>query len=541
MENLHIKAFLDFELTRKMEAFTINALPEEAYQSDFNMMYIANIETEEEDGIKYQTAVECDDTFFLSVLNDFGNIDYSIIKTIHVAGVFESDFEVMEFYPDPAEMYRYANYYEGKPIPIGGGFLEIAYSPFGVTKIEMINGDELQVYGNGRIKVDSNMIGFKGYSQIPKVQKMLSNDFLKIVKLAIYTRYKQNAHKKFNLNIFSPSMKIISEPIDGQVDISESRLIMYTRGDLVLNQNNIPVALIDLKNNFEMPAEVERGEESNLFDIDKMVRVTQHNFIDASHVGEHISGNFSIHVVNTIYEYANRGSIIFEMGYGLTSSGYQTHHLTLFVDNSGILCYNGQYSDEWVSTGFLVEKNIENIFTLTVENQKYDESDEDENVIFIHANGRQIWPEKKMYTATEKIYVWRSMEAYRTYSEVCMSLPSPHPVSGGLDSKTICAKKLLHESGFQTLENLTSIYQMYLDRPRPGKADPVDIIFGDTDNETIEKIFFGQDSEKDVFDSEYYLNGAFSEIAVFSPSLERDEIENMHLLNILKNTSVKID
>ena len=131
------------------------------------------------------------------------------------------------------------------------------------------------------------------------------------------------------------------------------------------------------------------------------------------------------------------------------------------------------------------------------------------------------------------------MEAFRTYSEVCMLLPSPHPINGGLDAKDVCAKKLLHESGFLTLDSLLNVYELYLNRPIPVSADLNDIVLGSDDNTTIKKVFFGQDSEKDIFDSEYYFDGSFSEIALLSPGLKKDEIEKIHLINITKSTSIK--
>jgi hypothetical protein len=136
VEKLEIHSYLDFELTRKLEALVVNALPENTYMSDFNMLYIANIDIEEEEGVQYQTAVECEDTFFMSILNDFGNIDYRPIKTIHVADIFETDFERTSYYPDPSEMHNFSNYYEGREIPEGGGYIDVAFSPFGVTTIE---------------------------------------------------------------------------------------------------------------------------------------------------------------------------------------------------------------------------------------------------------------------------------------------------------------------------------------------------------------------------------------------------------------------
>jgi len=239
MEKLQINSYLDFELTHKLEALVINALPEQTYMSDFNMLYIANIEIEEgEDGVKYQVAAECDDTFLMSIVNDFGNIDYRAIKTVHAAGVFESDFEVMEFYPTDDDIHHYSNYNKFRNIPSDGDFLEVAISPFGVTVIEMLNGDEIRLFGNGRVRVEYEMIGFKGYKQVPKVQKILSNDILKILKMAIYTRYNNQMHRRYSLNIFSPTMKIIQEPIAGQFTLDDDRIKMYLRDTTHLDSNN---------------------------------------------------------------------------------------------------------------------------------------------------------------------------------------------------------------------------------------------------------------------------------------------------------------
>lgn len=540
MTNLKINAYLDFELTRKLEAFVVNALPEQSYRSDFNMLYLANLDVQDEDGTYFQEAAECDDTFLLSITNDFGNLDYKLIKTIHVADIFESDYEVMEFIPSDSNLNKYSNYHKNNHIPVGGGVMNIAFSPFGVTVVKMLNGDTLSVYGNGELKVTSEMIGFEKYVSIPRVDKIMSNDMLKIVKLAIYTRYETFSHGEYSINIFSPTMRMVREEIKSHIEVEEDRVISYLRDKVIFAEDGRIEGLQELKTGALIPASVDKGPESNINGIKNVIRVKPTGFIDLSAYGDSLKDTFSIHTIVSIYEYSNRGSIIFECGYGVTPSGFQTHHLTLFINNIGELCYNGQYSDEWISTGYIFRKNFETIVTVTMENQKYDEDDADEYVIFIHVNGKQIWPNKRMYTKTEKIYIWRAMEAFRTYNDVCMKLPSPHPINGGLDSKTICAKKLLQESGFITTENLMSVYQLYVDRPRPSKADPVDFVFGSDENTTIKKVFFGQDSEKDLIDREYYLDGGFSEILLVSPSLGREEIDALHLLNILKIPSVKI-
>jgi len=102
MSGVPINAYLDANLTKKLESFVINAIPQQTYRSDFNLIYIANIDTSvDENGNLIQTYITSDDSIFLAITNDFGHIDYTNIKTIHVAGAYETDFETTSFYPDP--------------------------------------------------------------------------------------------------------------------------------------------------------------------------------------------------------------------------------------------------------------------------------------------------------------------------------------------------------------------------------------------------------------------------------------------------------
>ena len=534
-----INAYLDSELTMRLESFVINALPKLSKQSDFNMIYLANIEIKEENGIRTQTSVYSDDTIFLSISNDFGEIDFDLIKTIHVPGVLTSDFEEMSYTPTSADMHLFANYYEGKEVPVGGGYLQVAICPFGINTIEFLNGDTVQIFGTGKVPISREQRGFKRYANIPKVDKILSNDYFKILKLAIYTRYNQYAHRKYSLNIFSPTMRVEEEEIRDQFLITDPLIKLYIQNDIVV-QNDGSMFLRNLKDNTLVQAKVSKGDVSNLYGLGNMVKVDPDGYIDTSPIGQDLGDEFSIHTNVLLTEYAHRGTTIFEFAYGITDSGFQTHHITLWADKDGILRYNTQHSDEHESTGYKLKLDMEHAITFTIENQKFDEQDDDEYTVFIHVDGKQIWPKKPMLTPTEKIYLWRAKEAYRTFTEVCMLLPAPHPISGGVDAKGICAKKLLHESGFITLENLKAVYQLYLNRPRASRADPNTIKLNSEDHTMIEKMFFGQDSEKDTFDSEYYLKGQFSEIIAFSPSLNREQIELIHLLNTIRSTSVKL-
>ena len=124
------------------------------------------------------------------------------------------------------------------------------------------------------------------------------------------------------------------------------------------------------------------------------------------------------------------------------------------------------------------------------------------------------------------------------YNNVCLKLPAPHPISGGDDPKSTCVIKLLHESGFMNFETLQKVYQLYLDRPRANKADLNDIIIGTTENSDIEGVMVGQDVKRDVLDNEYYMNGEYSEVIVFSPPLNVVEILESHLLNTTKIPTV---
>ena len=535
-----INAYLDFELTKKLESFVINALPEQTYRSDFNMMYIANIDITEEDNIRYQASVTSEDTFFISINNDLGHIDFDIIKTIHIAGVLESDFEVMDYYPAAGEISKFANFYEGNEVPPGGGYLHIAICPFGVNKVELLNGDIIHIYGTGKYRITTLQRGFKGYSQIPKVPEILSNDFFKILKLAIYTRYIEYSHRKYTLNLFSPTMTVVQKEIEGQIPIDDPRLIFYNKASVTVDAATDSTYIVDDKSGAETLSSFTTGEESILHGIGNMIRVQKHGFIDLSEYADSIGDEFSIHMNVVVNNYANRGSVLFELGYGVTNVGFQTHHITLWLNKDGYVMYNTQYSDEWVNTGFQLKTDFEHTITFTVENQKYDADDDNEYMSFIHINGKQIWPEKNMLSPTEKIYLWRSMEAFRTYTDVCMKLPAPDPINGGLDAKMVCAKKLLHESGFITLDNMLGVYELYLRRPKANDADLNEIIIGSEENTMVKKMFFGQDSEKDIFDDQYYFDGQFAEIAIFSPALKRDEIEMAHLLNIIRSETVKV-
>jgi hypothetical protein len=530
---------MDGELKMKLESLVISALPELSKQSDFNMLYLANIDIEVEDGVRKQISIESDDSVFLSISNDFGYLDWDMIKTIHVPGVISSDFEVMSYTPLPENIHMFATYYEGREVPVGGGYMHVAICPFGVNKIELLNGDVIQIFGTGRIPISAAQRGFKRYSEIPKVDKILSNDYFKILKIAIYTRYRQYQHRKYSLNVFSPSMKVVKEEIVGQIPLTSQKLLAYSNTNTETDNNN-NILLVDEKNGVRFPISFSQGDPSNLYGIGKMLAITKDDYIDLSAIGPQMGDEFTIHLNLTISNYANRGTVLCELGYGVTSVGFQTHHITLWLDKHGELRFNGQYSDEHLGTGCFLKKHIEHSISLTLENQKFDETDDNEYMFFIHVNGKQVWPSKSMLTPTEKIYLWRAKEAYRTLTEVCAMLPAPHPVSGGLDAQGVCAKKLLQESGFITTEKLKDVYTMYLQRPRASKADVGEIELNSTDNTTLKKFFVGQDSEKDVFDNEYYFDGQISEIGIFSPPLNREEIELAHLLNIIRSTSVKV-
>jgi len=541
MTSIPINAYLDANLTRKLESFVITALPQQTYRSDFNLLYIANIDTSmDEDGSLSQVYITSEDSIFLAITNDFGHIDYTNIKTIHVAGAYETDFEVMSYYPEPEDLSKFANYYEGNEVPPGGGTLNVAFCPFGGNKIELLNGDIVHIFGNGSIQITPEQRGFKGYYQIPKVDKILSSGYYKIIKLAIYSRYSEFQRRKYTLNIFSPTMKVNTETIDGQFPLDKDNLIGYWTNILVRDENSGYSFLKDHKTSDLFLCDARKGAQSLLTGIGAMVKYDKYSFLDLSNTGNSLGSEFSIHMGVMINEYSNRGTILFEMGYGLTDSGFQTHKITLWVNPDGELCFNCQYNNEYQNTKFKMELDKEHIVTFTIENQKLDEEDEDEYVAFIHVNSSQVWPEERMLTRDEKTYIWRAKEAWRVYNDVCMKLPTPHPVQGGVDAKSVCAKKLLEESGFVTYDNVMKVYDLYQHRPQASQYDLGDLKIGETEDTSIKRFFVGQDSEKDLLDEEYYFKGQISEIALFSPALSREDIEYLHLLNIIRIPSVRI-
>lgn len=534
-----MEAYIDFELTKKLEAFVVNALPQRSKQSDFNIIYLANLEVGEEDGILRQSAIETDDSIFMTFVNEFGNIDYEFIKMAHVVGVLESDFELISYIPDFSDIKKFANYYEGHEVPVGGDYLQIAFCPFGINVIELLNGDEIEIFGTGRHKITREQRGFKSYVEIPKVNKILSNDFYKILKLAIYTRYSQYSGNTISMNVFSPSMRTIEEEIQGRIPISDDRLISYITGGLERTENGVTYVR-DKKTDQLHRADVNYGSTSALAGLGPMISVSKSGFIDLSSIGTSIRDGFSVHINFSITEFANRGTVIAEMGYGYTDDGFNTHTISLYTNPDGEIIYNMRFVDEWINTGFVLRDSFEHTITLTSENQKYDELDEDEFVTFIHVDGQQIWPKQEMLKPTEKVYLWRALQAYEVYTNVCTKLPSPHPVSGGEDPKGVCVKKLLHESGFMTIEALQNVYQLYLNRPRANAADLNDIIIATTDHSEIEGVIFGQDVKRDIIDEEYYMIGEYSEIAIFSPPLSVIEIQDIHLLNTTKIPSIEL-
>ena len=202
MYNGKMTAYLDFELTQRLESFVINALPQRSRQSDFNMIYLASLEVDAEDGKLHQSTINSEDSMFLTFINEFGRIDYEFIKMAHIAGVIESDFEIMSYLPSLEDMPKFANYYIGKEVPIGGGFLQFAICPFGINKVQLLNDDEIEVYGNGRVWITDEQRGFKKYLEIPKVDKVLGHNYYKILKLAIYTRYSQFTGSTLSMNLY---------------------------------------------------------------------------------------------------------------------------------------------------------------------------------------------------------------------------------------------------------------------------------------------------------------------------------------------------
>ena len=539
-----ISAFMDSELNHKLESLVLNLLPARTHSSDLNMLYIAETDVVSDTGTPSQTIVKSEDTFFVSVVDEAGFINFENIKLLHVPGVLASDYTSISVYPSIENMKYFSTYYEGREVPSIGGFMDFAFSPFTKNTIEMLNGDLIDIYGRGRIKITAEQRGLKGYKSVPEVKEILTSNSFKILPLALYSKYSAELGNTLSLSMFSPTMRVETEEVDGQLELTSDQILSYmnTNGAYFGDVGSV----IDQKNDFLVPTvNTTAGTDSKLYKQDKQVYVHPNGYIDASHLKDLITPDFSIHTNFTLRNLALRGTIIFEIGYAKGSATNFTREVSLWVNPDGYIMYNCAHLNESINTGTVLKLDIENTITFTVQNGKFDELDNDEYITFIHLNGKQIWPAAKMIYEYQKDYLWKALTAWKVYNEVCANMPAPPPVTGGLDARQICVKKLLHESGFETVEALYDIYQLYLDRPRASKADldgyKLNYLSEEDGNiydSRIEKVAFGQDAYLDTVDPAYASDIEFSDILV-TKAMSKKQIEVAHLLNTITIPAIK--
>jgi len=545
-----ITAYLDSRLTKRLESLTLNLIPSQTHSSDFSILYIAETDVKDDDGYPTHTRITSGDSIFVSVIDESGFINFENIKLLHVPGVFETDFETIEYYPSNENMHLFSTYYEGREVSSLGGWMDFAFCPFGINTIEFLDGSTMDIYGRGRIWIEKHQRGLKGYKSIQKIPEILSFSYYKVLKLAIYSKFSWNISNTFSLNLFSPSMQIKQERIDNMLKLSNNKITAYiTSKNGTFGEDGF---VVNQKDNQLLPCKnISVGEKSEYYGIGEKINISKVGYIDATKIKDSISDEFTIHLNCVVSEYAPRGTMLFEIGYAKGSTGLPTRFVTLWLNSDGFICYNTSFMNEATNTEIKFQKDIESSITFTVSSEKYSEEDAEEFTTFIHFNGKQIWPKETMPYEYQREYLWKGMTAWKTYQEVCMKMKSPPPTPGVLDPKLICVQKLLHESGFMDIEDLHKIFDLYDGRPRACASDFGRIKFNteyidDTDssknyNSKIETFAIGQDAYLDTSDSSYYSEIEISDIMICGERLTRKQIELVHELNTVKLAAITND
>jgi len=537
MVSVPMEVYLDFSLRRKVESIVINANKVRSQQSDLNVFFLTNKFKVEGDKL-VSKKVTTSKTFFLRFIDEAGDINFKMIKSAHFGNIIESDFETISYYPtNPSE---FANYYEGHEVPDEGGWLYFAYCPFGENHIELLNGDVIKTCGGiGKVFITKEQRGFKGYKQIPRVPAIFEMGPYKILKLVVHTQWEPYGPQNYSLNLFAPDMEEVEESEYESLSIDDS-FLCYVRADNYSIKDN-GVNLVNLINNKDdIPINAEIKDGSPIVGISKNIYLGDSGYIDFSNYGEKISGEFTIHCNFAVHEYAPKGTVIFEGAYGIDEYGNQTHHLTLFLNNKGEICYNTRFNDQVLNTKVQVPLNTYTTLTFVNANTKMLENEQDAYASFIFLNGRQIWPKETYLNPDEKEILLRAYKAYETYSKVCLNLELNNSTVGALDVKAVCIKKLLKESGFMNIEVLEKLYSLWNMRPYATSVDLGDIILGSDDDKTIKKMYFGQDSYLDILEKNHYFNGEFYDLVLINRALTRDEIGKISLFNALGYPSLGV-
>jgi len=532
MISIPMEVYLDYSLRYKAESIVINANKIRSQQSDLNVFFLTNSFKIVEDKLQSKK-ITTNSTFFIRFTDESGEINTKNIKSAHFGNIIESDFEVMSFYPDKEDMANYANYYKDNEVPEEGGWLYFAYSPFGANIIELLNGDIITLCGGeGRIKITKAQGGLKGYKQIPKVPEIFNMGSYKILKLVIHTKWEPYSPQAYSVNLFAPDMKEEVEAAYTTIDIDKDFLVYFKADEYKAGSHGLLLKNI-AEGEYNLPFNAGMKSGSPITGISKHLLFNKSSYIDLGKYGKQLVNDFTVHMNFAINKYAEKGTVLFEGAYGIDTYGNQTHHLTIFLNKDGHICYNGKYNDEVIDTKVKVPLNTYSTLTFTNANTKLTEDDDDEYAGFIFYNGRQIWPKETYLNPGEKEILVRAYKAYKTYRGVCLNLEINTSTMSEVDAKGVCIKKLLKESGFVKLEVLEQVYNLWLRRPKITPVDLGTILIGSEDKTTIKEFMVGQDTYKDILDEAYYFDGEIYDFALINRALTRDEIGKINLFNSL--------
>jgi len=530
MVSTPMEMFLDYSLRHKIDSIVINANEIRSQQSDLNVFFITNKFKKENDHL-ISNKLTTETTFFIRFTDEAGDINFKMIKSAHFGNIIESDFETMSFYP--TEMSDYANYYKGNEVPDEGGWLYFAYCPFGTNIIELLNGDVVKFCGGeGKIFITKEQGGLKGYKQIPKVSELFAMGPYKILKLVIHSKWEPYAPQAYSMDLFAPDMKEVADQDYKTISIDNDFLV-YIRADKYKAGDTQPLLENLVEKKYDIPFNASIADDSPIVGITKHLSFNKSSYINLQTYSQKLKDEFTIHMNFAVNSYADKGTILFEGAYGIDSYGNQTHHLTIFLDHNGFICYNAQYNDEHINTQVKVDLNTYTTLTFVNANTKILKEDDNEYAGFIFYNGRQIWPKETYLNPDEKEILVRAYKAYQTYTKVCLNLEINSSSVGAIDAKSICIKKLLKESGFVNTDLLQQVYNLWLRRPKPTSVDLGIIEIGKSDNTIIQKFMVGQDSYEDMLDNEYYFDGEIYDFALINRALTRSEIDKVALFNAI--------